>query len=48
MLLFPRQQHRQRGLFHVDAVLRLVENFVGVGFQHIGGCLLYTSDAADE
>ena len=40
MLLFPRQQHRQHGLFHVDAVLRLVENFVGVGFQHIGGDLL--------
>ena len=40
ILLFPRQQHRQHGLFHVDAVLRLVENFVGVGFQHIGGDLL--------
>ena len=40
MLLFPRQQHRQHSLFHVDAVLRLVENFVGVGFQHIGGDLL--------
>ena len=40
MLLFPRQQHRQHGLFHVDAVFRLVENFVGVGFQHIGGDFL--------